>query len=505
MTLSKDTTLITEPLTGDGYPDYVEALNRKYAQGVTPDNNALALLWQITGPVSGPGRLPDKQRAKYFRRLGIAEPPADGDYLVTYAKFVDDLRWRKLTDKEIDVFAEEYQQATIRPWTEAKYPRVAKWLAANQQALSRAEDMIRRPRFYAPLVSEYDRQRLISADQSYAGPAREIGRLFAARAMLRLGQDNAAEAIEDIGAIHRWAKLVGQGPTLVDALVGSAIAGINNDLIISVVEHGRPGRRELDRLRRQFRDGPVTATFADRFDEAERYTHLEVVCDIARNGPGELIWLGSLEPALTDAEQERVKFINRLPIDPNLILKQTNQWMDRLTAAARTARPAERKAAMDAFRAEFKILNASAEEFNQIPLKRMLAEFPDKAKASEKVGQMFLAIVLPATMGCLTAEQKADTSAMLNDMVLALAAYRTDKGHYPAALKELVPTYAPAISGDCFTGAALRYERNADGFRLYSVGANGEDEGGRGLIDAPAGDDLLRQIPQPPAKRYYKP
>src|SRR5438552_3526184 len=50
ITISKGTTRITEPLTPDGYPDYLEWLNRKYSKGVTPDNNAVVLLWRIVGP-----------------------------------------------------------------------------------------------------------------------------------------------------------------------------------------------------------------------------------------------------------------------------------------------------------------------------------------------------------------------------------------------------------------------------------------------------------------------
>ena len=40
LSISKETTIITEPLRSDGTPDYVAAINARYSKGVTPENNA---------------------------------------------------------------------------------------------------------------------------------------------------------------------------------------------------------------------------------------------------------------------------------------------------------------------------------------------------------------------------------------------------------------------------------------------------------------------------------
>ena len=51
LTISKETTYITEPLRADGYPDYVAALDRRFSRDVTPENNAAVLFWQAMGPM----------------------------------------------------------------------------------------------------------------------------------------------------------------------------------------------------------------------------------------------------------------------------------------------------------------------------------------------------------------------------------------------------------------------------------------------------------------------
>ena len=46
ITVSHETTRILRPLRGDGYVDYVAALNQMASQGVTPKNNAAVLFVQ---------------------------------------------------------------------------------------------------------------------------------------------------------------------------------------------------------------------------------------------------------------------------------------------------------------------------------------------------------------------------------------------------------------------------------------------------------------------------
>ena len=83
ITISKETTYITEPLRADGYVDYMAALNRRFSQGVTPENNAAVPFWQAVGPKG----IDKKVRKKYFELLGIPELPEEGDYLVASSSF----------------------------------------------------------------------------------------------------------------------------------------------------------------------------------------------------------------------------------------------------------------------------------------------------------------------------------------------------------------------------------------------------------------------------------
>jgi len=83
ITISKQTTYITEPLRKDGYVNYVAALNQRFRAGVTPDNNAAVPFLKALGP----GEIGPKYRDEYCRMLGIRPLPEKGDYCVALDKY----------------------------------------------------------------------------------------------------------------------------------------------------------------------------------------------------------------------------------------------------------------------------------------------------------------------------------------------------------------------------------------------------------------------------------
>jgi hypothetical protein len=64
---------------------------------------------------------------------------------------------------------------------------------------------------------------------------------------------------------------------------------------------------------------------------------------------------------------------------------------------------------------------------------------------------------------------------------IALKRFHLQNGAYPTNLNELVPNYLKQMPLDFMDGKPLRYRLRADGdFLLYSVGEDGEDNGGEG-------------------------
>ena len=74
---------------------------------------------------------------------------------------------------------------------------------------------------------------------------------------------------------------------------------------------------------------------------------------------------------------------------------------------------------------------------------------------------------------------KVEAAKQLTITAIALKRYHLKYGNYPADLNSLVPEFVSAIPLDPVDGQPLRYRRNVDGtFLLYSIGADGLDDGG---------------------------
>lgn len=63
-------------------------------------------------------------------------------------------------------------------------------------------------------------------------------------------------------------------------------------------------------------------------------------------------------------------------------------------------------------------------------------------------------------------------------IVCALERYRHAQGHYPAALSELSPKFIDSVPADVVGDQPMHYGVTDAGFRLYSVGMDGKDNGG---------------------------
>jgi hypothetical protein len=71
---------------------------------------------------------------------------------------------------------------------------------------------------------------------------------------------------------------------------------------------------------------------------------------------------------------------------------------------------------------------------------------------------------------------------------LALERCRLATGKVPEQLQELVPRYLERVPIDPFDSQPIRYRRTARGYHLYSVGTDGQDNGGRARDDVPTGE-----------------
>lgn len=79
-------------------------------------------------------------------------------------------------------------------------------------------------------------------------------------------------------------------------------------------------------------------------------------------------------------------------------------------------------------------------------------------------------------------------------VIPALAAYQADQGRPPASLEDLVPAYLPSVPLDPYTGKPLHYRIRGDICTVYSVGPNGQDDGGMDGREEGDDGDIVREL-----------
>lgn len=103
-------------------------------------------------------------------------------------------------------------------------------------------------------------------------------------------------------------------------------------------------------------------------------------------------------------------------------------------------------------------------------------------------------LLKPAEDSTVLADKRTEAMLRLLIAELALRAYRLDHEEDPAHLVALVPAILAAVPSDPFTGRPLVYLKTPGGYRLYSLGPDGLDDGGRpiaGVVRTGARGDLV--------------
>ena len=119
---------------------------------------------------------------------------------------------------------------------------------------------------------------------------------------------------------------------------------------------------------------------------------------------------------------------------------------------------------------------------------------------SESIGHILCGLLTRTLSLMASSEDRCFVQSDMSRLAFAMAAYRADRGSYPAKLTYLSPKYIAVVPKDRFNDGDLHDSLQAGGYLLYSVGPNGQDDGGKGIEDRKRGeswDDIAIRIVRP--------
>ncbi len=187
-------------------------------------------------------------------------------------------------------------------------------------------------------------------------------------------------------------------------------------------------------------------------------------------------------------------------IDWEPAFRNGNLWYNRIAAASRLKDRSQREREFDKIDEDLKAVKKSATAQAGLVAQVLAGKDPGKSVGTA-IGSVMISLWTPAVRKVQNAADRDEQIQRNLHVAFALAAYRADNGRYPAKLDELAPRYLASVPGDIFSGKPLIYRPAANGYLFYSVGVNGQDEGGRWFDDDPPGDDPGVRMPLPELKR----
>ena len=497
--VSRETTHILGPLNPDGTPNYVKYLDDKYAEGVTPENNAAPLLLRALGPKL----LPPHVRAESLRRLNLPADIFDGDKhfigwydraraAMTDANGASDANSASLPGQEEDELADGPSVNDVVEMLLAGqvHPDLEAWLASNAEPLDLACQASAKDRYYMPLVSTSTPPMMLDVSvPSFCG-FRDCAEALAARAILKISRGDPRGAWDDVLAAHRLARLLGQTPILLCQMVALDMEETASRAGIVLATTGSMTAEQLRELSDKLNAlGPVT-DIVRTIDEGERFSGLDAAILVSRGVDVQTLF--SMGPFRR----------NGLYLDTNQMLRDMNAWYDRMVKPMRLPRFQGRKEAQKAFddeRMEFAIQRGT----RATPLRMGLLKFGGRLTRqalTEVTSDYMVCCMLPSSATACDLEDQHKMAFEIETLAVALACFHREHARWPTELKELCPSLLKVVPADRFSVKPLVYRPTENGYLLYSVGQNLTDDGGqrepRGSGKSPdeRKDDIVAEV-----------
>lgn len=487
--VSRETTVLTQPLTPDGLVDYVAAVNQLESEGVTPENNAVVALITALGPSS----IPEPCRREFFAALGIDPLPDSGRYLLTLDRFAADTT-ADLALVETNQFhlRDQLRKARTQPWSEDDLPELDGWLDRNAGVIDAIVEASSRTRYYEPLVRTDENRFLVDVDLMVAQRFREPLSLLSARGMHRFGAGDAKGGSDDIFACHRLARLSAQGPTAIHTLVGIAMENGALNAWLDLLRAGRLTADDAQRVLQELWRMPPVVDLVQVLDERERLASCELMMHLAAGEHAEVLRVLEDSPDSRFSmfiQQPRVEHLLMHGVDWNESLRAINRWVDRKVRIAR--QPAYR-ARMEAEDRQERDLARTGRGIDSEDDLFAFLTVGDRTQTGRRICDLLARLILIPTRELNQAEFRLQARRRLTETALALRVFQQGSGRYPARLADLVPAILPAVPDDPCSGRALIYVPKGAGYLLYSVDLNEVDDAGRESADPLSGDLVIR-------------
>lgn len=487
-TISPETTLYVEPVRADGYVDYAAALDAAFgdADAAVEDNVFAGMLAQWESPFEADS---DTQRVLdgWYKRFAIA-PPVAGEGFVWWNDHAQRLG---LDDEAIGAALDVGLNG---PWSEIDAPELSAWLDEMKAPLDRIVEAIERSGYFAPVVLIPDSPAVAGVLLPHLSYHRAVGRSLTMRALRSLQAGDVDATIAALIALERFARWQTREPASISNLVGISIDSLTRTIYPDLLAHSKLNRAHLNRLQRERDARPASTPPTRVYGEAEQVLALDL---LQRSAAGDAHIGETLDWMFDMGDNPVAETLTRVTTDPRFDLDAALRRLRKVWG--QTLPVPERQSERVAWCERSEAFN---EQLKECGLRLWVAlataatqGIPEGQAdlAAQAAADLFASQMLPGHPAYVRTAAQAEMYDDLETVALALAEHRLIHGAYPESLDDLPVTDRREIPEDFIAGQLVKYRvvNDGQGFVLYSVNVDLEDDGG---VDDPREGDLAIRV-----------
>jgi len=337
----------------------------------------------------------------------------------------------------------------VLEWDSEQGARLAEWFEQNADALELFRQASEMPA-YARTYSTGNGAGVVAVQLPHLSRLRNTCKALAARSSWHASQGRYADAAEDLLTVARVARLQPRTPFVIESLVSTAIDALaHHHLARFAADAGDALDYGLLAERLQQENPPLPSyTRAIPPEKATLMDTCQRVFQIDPETGKPALDLGQLKHDyfIADGQVSELNDFRQTGGQFDQTVRSANAYYDRMAAAIAMPYP-DAKPRLEQLDSEI------PNEPN--PLVRHLMWSNSKMKQRET---------------------EAESQRRLTHTLVRVLAHRQQTGALPDSLDDLPD--AGHVTVDAFTEQPFVYRRDGDSFTLYSVGSNGQDDGG---------------------------
>ncbi len=438
--------------------DYLALFNQRFGRGVTALNNAAVPVLILNRPGSfkvsyekfngknwSAVPLPGGE-IRFCQALGITRAdlrgPVYGDYVQFAAMLRHGLRDGATPDAGFVAPVPGYIAGRFmqEPWKYKPNPWIEIWLRKQKPAFRVLVAASHRPKFFIPLLPIHaggpNSISTVSNLDRGTGEVQAMCEDLSARAMMELSEKHIRRCRRDLLAAHRFFILMTREHTELAILAGFSLAYEVMDAERTLAASGQLSATSARRFLKEIQSLPAPVSLAESNDTIGRWQLLSTLEFLAKH------------PSI------RAKVIQN-----GLWPKIAQKWTSRQYLAAIPAFNdlVNRMVQID------RINNPTRQIQRLSAMLRMWQKSPDSYQNA------FAALHSGRVNAYMVQEIDAFAAdSRVTDICLAIAAFKSAHGHFPASLNQLAPTYFVRLPRNPFTGKPFQYAASSTKCRITS-------------------------------------